>query len=105
MSWNFETEPAFQHKLDWIAQFVRDEVEPLEFVLGNHYDVKNPDAYSSEYRQLFQSKPDHSFGSKTGHCSDPNPTSHSSPNPTTLSGWVASRPVATIICDRRRLGN
>jgi acyl-CoA dehydrogenase len=43
MSWNFETEPAFQHKLDWIAQFVRDEVEPLEFVLGNHYDVKNPD--------------------------------------------------------------
>lgn len=43
MSWDFETEPAFQEKLDWIEQFVRDEIEPLEFVLGNHYDVKNPD--------------------------------------------------------------
>jgi acyl-CoA dehydrogenase len=43
MTWNFETDPVFQRKLDWIAQFVREEVEPLEFVLGNHYDVKNPD--------------------------------------------------------------
>lgn len=43
MTWNFETDPVFQHKLDWIAQFVREEVEPLEFVLGNHFDVKNPD--------------------------------------------------------------
>lgn len=42
MSWSFETDPDFQCKLDWIEQFVRDEVEPLEFVLGNHYDVKNP---------------------------------------------------------------
>lgn len=43
MSWNFETEPAFQDKLDWIETFVREEVDPLEFVLGNHYDVKHPD--------------------------------------------------------------
>ncbi|NVO07965.1 MAG: acyl-CoA dehydrogenase, partial [Rhodoferax sp.] len=43
MTWNFETDPVFQRKLDWIVQFVREEVEPLEFVLGNHYDVKNPD--------------------------------------------------------------
>jgi acyl-CoA dehydrogenase len=43
MSWSFETDPEFQCKLDWIEQFVREEVEPLEFVLGNHYDVKNPD--------------------------------------------------------------
>ena len=42
MTWNFETDPIFQHKLDWITLFIRDEVEPLEFVLGNHYDVKNP---------------------------------------------------------------
>lgn len=43
MSWNFETEPEFQVKLDWIEAFVREEVDPLEFVLGNHYDVKHPD--------------------------------------------------------------
>lgn len=30
MAWDFSTEPEFQAKLDWIAQFVRDEVEPLE---------------------------------------------------------------------------
>lgn len=41
MSWDFETDPEFQARLDWIAGFVRDEVEPLEFVLGDHYDVKN----------------------------------------------------------------
>ncbi|MBR9909307.1 MAG: acyl-CoA dehydrogenase [Gammaproteobacteria bacterium] len=43
MSWDFETEPEFQQKLDWIKQFVEAEVEPLEFVLGNHYAVGNPD--------------------------------------------------------------
>lgn len=43
MGWDFETEPAFQAKLDWITIFVREEVDPLEFVLGNHYDVKHPD--------------------------------------------------------------
>ena len=43
MGWDFETEPAFQAKLDWITTFVREEVDPLEFVLGNHYDVKHPD--------------------------------------------------------------
>jgi len=43
MSWNFETDPQFQPRLDWIEAFVRDEVEPLEFVLGNHYDVQHPD--------------------------------------------------------------
>lgn len=42
MSWDFATDPEFQQKLDWIEQFVREEVDPLEFVLGNHYDVKNP---------------------------------------------------------------
>ena len=30
MSWDFETEPEFQSKLDWMATFVRDEVEPLD---------------------------------------------------------------------------
>ncbi|HUN57216.1 MAG TPA: acyl-CoA dehydrogenase family protein [Candidatus Binataceae bacterium] len=42
MSWDFETEPEFQAKLDWIETFVRNEVEPLDFVLGSPYDVKDP---------------------------------------------------------------
>ncbi|HLX04642.1 MAG TPA: acyl-CoA dehydrogenase family protein [Candidatus Binatus sp.] len=43
MSWDFETEPEFQKELDWIEKFVREEVEPLEFVLDCHpYDVRDP---------------------------------------------------------------
>jgi acyl-CoA dehydrogenase len=34
MSWDFETEPAFQAKLDWADEFVRKEVEPLDLVWG-----------------------------------------------------------------------
>ncbi len=30
MAWDFSTEPEFEQKLEWIRQFVRDEVEPLE---------------------------------------------------------------------------
>ncbi|MEU2004017.1 acyl-CoA dehydrogenase family protein [Rhodococcus sp. NPDC019627] len=32
MSWDFETDPEFQKKLDWTARFVREEVEPLDLV-------------------------------------------------------------------------
>ena len=28
--WDFETEPEFQEKLDWVEAFVREEVEPLD---------------------------------------------------------------------------
>ena len=30
MSWDFETEPEYQAKLDWADKFVREEVEPLD---------------------------------------------------------------------------
>jgi acyl-CoA dehydrogenase len=39
MAWDFETEPEFQRELDWMDAFVRDEIEPLDLVLGNPYDV------------------------------------------------------------------
>src|SRR5215217_9732023 len=42
MSWDFETDPEFQKELDWIEDFVRNEIEPLDFVVPNPYDVKNP---------------------------------------------------------------
>ena len=32
MSWDFETDPEFQEKLDWADEFVREEVEPLDLV-------------------------------------------------------------------------
>src|SRR2546423_2291595 len=38
MAWDFETDPSFQSELDWVDAFVRDEVEPLDFVLGDPYD-------------------------------------------------------------------
>jgi acyl-CoA dehydrogenase len=34
MAWDFETEPEFQTQLDWIDEFVREEVEPLDLVYG-----------------------------------------------------------------------
>jgi acyl-CoA dehydrogenase len=40
--WDFETEPEFQAKLDWIDEFLKAEIEPLEFVAGNPYDKSNP---------------------------------------------------------------
>ena len=42
MAWDFETDPAFQAELDWIAQFVRDEVAPLEHVLGSPWNIHDP---------------------------------------------------------------
>ena len=30
MGWDFSTEPEFQQKLDWVEQFCREEIEPLE---------------------------------------------------------------------------
>ena len=42
MSWDFETDPEFQTKLDWVEKFVREEVEPLQYVLGHPADVRDP---------------------------------------------------------------
>jgi acyl-CoA dehydrogenase len=32
MAWDFSTEPEFEKKLDWVREFVREEVQPLEVV-------------------------------------------------------------------------
>ena len=32
MAWDFSTEPEFQEQLDWVEQFCREEVEPLDLV-------------------------------------------------------------------------
>src|SRR2546428_9804210 len=38
MGWDFETEPEYQEKLDWVDRFLREDVEPLDYVLGDAYD-------------------------------------------------------------------
>ncbi|MCU1692866.1 MAG: acyl-CoA dehydrogenase [Frankiales bacterium] len=40
--WDFETDPDYQRKLDWAATFVREEVEPLDLVLGDPFDKSDP---------------------------------------------------------------
>lgn len=41
--WSFETDEDFQQELDWIDQFVREEVEPLDHVLGNQWNIHDPE--------------------------------------------------------------
>jgi acyl-CoA dehydrogenase len=45
MAWDFETEPEFQEKLDWMDEFVTTEIEPLDLAFrepGAAYDRRNP---------------------------------------------------------------
>ena len=35
MAWDFSTEPAFQQQLDWMREFVREEIWPLETLVGD----------------------------------------------------------------------
>jgi acyl-CoA dehydrogenase len=56
--WDFETEPAFQEKLDWVDQFLRDEVEPLDLVLRDPYDKSDQRAMAI-LRPLQQQVKDH----------------------------------------------
>jgi hypothetical protein len=32
MAWDFETDPEYQKKLDWVQAFVENEVEPLTHI-------------------------------------------------------------------------
>jgi alkylation response protein AidB-like acyl-CoA dehydrogenase len=41
MGWDFSTEPEFQKKLDWVDEFCRTEVEPLDLVFP--YAVRSRD--------------------------------------------------------------
>lgn len=44
MAWDFETEPDFQEKLDWMDTFVREEIEPIGLVWDkptDPFDVHN----------------------------------------------------------------
>lgn len=42
MAWNFETDPEFQEQLDWIEDFVHTEVEPIDLLIKNPWDLADP---------------------------------------------------------------
>jgi acyl-CoA dehydrogenase len=42
MSWDFETEPEFQRELDWVDAFVREEVEPVDFLVRHAWNMNDP---------------------------------------------------------------
>lgn len=45
--WNFQTEPEFQAQLDWMMEFVKTKVEPLDVRFPGHgapYDVHNKES-------------------------------------------------------------
>jgi acyl-CoA dehydrogenase len=44
VAWDFETDPEYQKKLDWADEFVRDEVEPLDYVFPHQQFVPMTDA-------------------------------------------------------------
>src|SRR3954449_3262442 len=53
MAWDFSTDPEFQEKLDWVEQFCKEKVEPLEYVFP--YAVRSPDPVVKGYvRELQQ---------------------------------------------------
>ena len=39
MSWDFETDPEFAEELKWIDEFVREEVEPVDLLIDDPWDV------------------------------------------------------------------
>jgi acyl-CoA dehydrogenase len=43
VAWDFETDPEYQKKLDWANEFVREEVEPLDYVFPHEQFVPMDD--------------------------------------------------------------
>lgn len=42
MAWDFETDPDVQRELDWVEEFVRDEVEPVDQVVEHAWNTRDP---------------------------------------------------------------
>jgi alkylation response protein AidB-like acyl-CoA dehydrogenase len=42
VAWDFSTEPEFQDQLDWVEQFCREEIEPLELVFPYAVRMRDP---------------------------------------------------------------
>ena len=57
--WDFETDPEYQAKLDWVDEFVRDEVEPLDLVLRRPVRQERRARRCAVVRPLQQQVKDH----------------------------------------------
>ena len=44
MAWDFSTEPEFQEQLDWVADFCKNEIEPLDLVFPGAAYSRSPKA-------------------------------------------------------------
>jgi acyl-CoA dehydrogenase len=44
VAWDFSTEPEFQQQLDWVSEFCRNEVEPLDLVFPGAAYSRDPKA-------------------------------------------------------------
>ena len=42
MSWSFETDPEYQRQLDWVEEFVREEVEPIDHLIEHPCKMDDP---------------------------------------------------------------
>ena len=42
MAWDFSTEPEFQEKLDWVSDFCKNEIEPLDLVFPGAARSREP---------------------------------------------------------------
>src|SRR3954466_7242665 len=42
MSWGFETDAEYQVELDWVEEFVRTEIEPVDMLVEHAWDVTDP---------------------------------------------------------------
>jgi acyl-CoA dehydrogenase len=42
MAWDFQTDPEYQEKLDWVETFVRAEIEPADRMYEHPLDMKDP---------------------------------------------------------------
>ena len=53
--WSFETDPEFQASLDWIDEFTKNEIEPLDLVFrepGDPWDPNSPAFAAADGRGL-----------------------------------------------------
>ncbi len=56
--WDFETDPDYQEKLDWVEELMVNELEPLDLVELDPYDKRNPEVMAV-LRPLQQKVKDH----------------------------------------------
>jgi acyl-CoA dehydrogenase len=56
--WDFETDPEYQEKLDWVEELMVNELEPLDLVALDPFDKRNPEVMAV-LRPLQQKVKDH----------------------------------------------